>query len=75
MWMCLLMKSVQHMLVATTNDMSAEGDDEEEESRDFKRVEDKGLKDSKEDDFEIIEDMKDSNKEAVHVSEHSLCQL
>ncbi len=51
-------ETVQHMLV-TTNDMLAEEDDNEEESGDFKPVEDERL---------IIEEMKDSNKEYVLVN-------
>jgi hypothetical protein len=47
-------ETIQHMLV-TTNGMLAEEDDKEEESGDFEQVEDEGLKDSKDKDFEIIE--------------------
>jgi hypothetical protein len=43
--------------VVTTNDMLVEEDDKEEESGDFEHIEDKGLKDSKDKDFEIIEEM------------------
>ncbi len=52
----------------TTNDMLVEEDDKEEESGDFEQIEDEGLKDSKDKDFEIIEEMKDSNKEYVLMS-------
>jgi hypothetical protein len=38
-------------MLVTTNDMSAEEYDKEEESRDFEQVKDEGLKDSKGKDF------------------------
>jgi hypothetical protein len=44
-------------MLETTNDMLAEEDDKEEESKDFEQVEGKGLKDSEDKDFEIIEEV------------------
>ena len=58
-------ETVQHMLV-TTNDMSAEDDDKKEESRDFRQIEDNGLKGSEDKDFEVYKEVKDSNEEYMY---------